>query len=304
LKTKIVEVLGTLNADLDGRFSSTRTAESNLGNLMTDIMMGALNADCALINAGTLRSNTKHPKGEFRLKELLNILPMMDPLVVLDVDGRQIHQALENGVSQWPKLDGRFPQVSGITFAFDPSKKPGSRVDPSYIKIGEDYIDLERHYKLVTKSYLANGQDGYSDLAQGTVLVDEDCAPTLTGAVLNHFRAIEIKKGKQSRSVSHHQSIVPRSKRQDPNKNGLEDEACKLEAKLEGRILQMTAKVAEKLKREKEEHLSGSHRSDPNLMKNGQSPQDETRQALFDIPSKKTDGVKSKPEGAEEMDLK
>ena len=42
--------------------------ESNLGNLMTDIMMGALNADCALINAGTLRSNTKHPKGEFRLK--------------------------------------------------------------------------------------------------------------------------------------------------------------------------------------------------------------------------------------------
>ena len=67
-ETKIVEVLGTLNADLDGRFSSTRTAESNLGNLMTDIMMGALNADCALINAGTLRSNTKHPKGEFRLK--------------------------------------------------------------------------------------------------------------------------------------------------------------------------------------------------------------------------------------------
>ena len=62
------EVLGKLGCDLDGRFSSVRTAESNLGNLMTDILLAALNADCALISAGTLRSNLKHNSGEFRLK--------------------------------------------------------------------------------------------------------------------------------------------------------------------------------------------------------------------------------------------
>ena len=37
---------------------------------------------------------------------------MLDPLVLLDVTGDQLCQALENGVSQWPKLEGRFPQVS------------------------------------------------------------------------------------------------------------------------------------------------------------------------------------------------
>ena len=37
---------------------------------------------------------------------------MMDPLVLLEVTGEQIHQALENGVSMYPKLEGRFPQVS------------------------------------------------------------------------------------------------------------------------------------------------------------------------------------------------
>ena len=62
----------------------------------------------------------------------------------------QVHRALENGVSMWPKLEGRFPQVncpdslevripliqvSGITFAFDPSKPPGSRVDPEFVKV-------------------------------------------------------------------------------------------------------------------------------------------------------------------------
>ena len=32
--------------------------------------------------------------------------------------GDQILEALENGVSQWPKLEGRFPQVSKIYFKF------------------------------------------------------------------------------------------------------------------------------------------------------------------------------------------
>ena len=62
------EVLCKLGCDLDGRFSSVRTAETNLGNLLSDIMLAALQADCAILNAGTVRSNVKHPKGEFKLR--------------------------------------------------------------------------------------------------------------------------------------------------------------------------------------------------------------------------------------------
>ena len=67
---------------------------------------------------------------------------------------------LENGVSKWPALEGRFPQVSGIQFAFDPAKPPGSRVDPKLVKIGDEYIDMGegqdkgRTYRMATKSYL------------------------------------------------------------------------------------------------------------------------------------------------------
>ena len=141
------------------------------------------------------------------------ILPMMDPLVLLDVTGDQLCQALENGVSQWPKLEGRFPQVSGITFAFDPSKPPGSRVDPKYVKIGDEYIDKHQHYKLVTKAYLALGKDGYDALALAPVLVDEECAPNLTSAVQNHFQAIQMRKGKSRRTSIHHQSLVTLSRK-------------------------------------------------------------------------------------------
>ena len=65
---KMSEELGELSCTLDGRFSSVRTQETNLGNLVTDIMVAALNADCALLNSGTLRSDTEHPEGKFYLR--------------------------------------------------------------------------------------------------------------------------------------------------------------------------------------------------------------------------------------------
>ena len=77
---------------------------------------------------------------------------------------------MENGVSMFPKLEGRFPQVSGISFAFDPEKPAGKRIDPEFVKVGDEYLDLDpkskKTYRLATKAYLANGKDGYDVLAK------------------------------------------------------------------------------------------------------------------------------------------
>lgn len=48
----------------------------------------------------------------FGFQDLVQILPMMDQTVVLEVDGRRLLACLENGVSQFPALEGRFLQVS------------------------------------------------------------------------------------------------------------------------------------------------------------------------------------------------
>ena len=57
------------------------------GNFITDIMLSGTNADVALLNSGTLRSDTLHPKGEFKMKDLMSILPMIDPMVVIKITG-------------------------------------------------------------------------------------------------------------------------------------------------------------------------------------------------------------------------
>ena len=166
MELELIKELGEFECDLEGRFSVIRTSETNLGNFVCDIMVAATNADLAILNSGTLRSDCIHSAGPFFLKDLLKILPMIDPLVLLKITGQQILDSLENGVSMYPKLEGRFPQVSGVSFAFDPEKPAGKRVSPDYVKIGDEYLDLKKTYRLVTKAYLAAGKDGYDVLAK------------------------------------------------------------------------------------------------------------------------------------------
>jgi len=107
-------VLGQIDVDLDGRFEVVRRQESNLGNFIADIMLRSTEADAAILNSGTLRSDRVHHRGEFRMLDLMAILPMVDSLVVIAVTGAQLVAALENGVSKYPALEGRFPQVLAV----------------------------------------------------------------------------------------------------------------------------------------------------------------------------------------------
>lgn len=206
--SKLDEVLGNISVPLDGRFTAVRTGETNLGNFITDIMLAATHADAAMINSGTLRSDKIHEKGEFTLQDLMDVLPMVDPLVVLRITGAQLMEALENSVSQYPKLEGRFSQVSGIIFGFDPSKPPGQRVEAGLVKVQDEYLDLKKSYLLCTKAYLANGKDGYDVFKECEVVVDEEKGPVLSTAVRNHFESVQVIQGTKSCRSGHRQSII------------------------------------------------------------------------------------------------
>lgn len=78
---------------------------------------------------------------------------------------------LENGVSMYPKLEGRFPQVAGVSFGFDCRKPVGCRVDPDLVRIGDEYLNLNQNYRLATKSYIHSGCDGYTMLKDAQVVV-------------------------------------------------------------------------------------------------------------------------------------
>lgn len=69
--------------------------------------------------------------GVLKMKDILSCFPFEDPCVVISVEGKYVLEALENAVGKYPALEGRFPQVSGIEFEFDPVSLMGKRVTSS-----------------------------------------------------------------------------------------------------------------------------------------------------------------------------
>ena len=69
-------------------------------------------------------------------------------------------QVFENGVSKWPKYDGRFPVLSGVKFKFDSTREPGDRITELTDANGVP-IDPDKKYTLATNDFVAGGKDGY-----------------------------------------------------------------------------------------------------------------------------------------------
>jgi 5'-nucleotidase len=190
-KSMAVE-LGVVEVELDARFSTVRTKESNAGNLVAGCLKKALHGDCCLINGGLLRADRVQGPGSYTVKDLVDLLPMATQAVLLEMPGSLIPSILENSVCKFPVLEGRFGQVSGIRFDFDSDAPPGSRVIHDSIHVARAPLDVNRKYKFVTTAYLAQGKDGYDAFAHPSVrvLVDEENGITVPTTLRNLFRMV------------------------------------------------------------------------------------------------------------------
>jgi 5'-nucleotidase len=99
-------------------------------------------------------------------------LPFNNRVVKIQITGAVIRAALEHGVATAVEegQPGRFPQVSGIRYAFDTSRKPGARV--TGITINGKPLDDRRMYTLATTTYIAlDAGDGYDMFRGATLLI-------------------------------------------------------------------------------------------------------------------------------------
>ena len=112
-------------------------------------------------------------------------------LVTLDVKCSDLRLAIENGLSRLPASAGRFPQVSGIKFEFDPRQPPGSRV--LAITVGGVPLDAGKTYRLATNDFMARGGDGYPFAAIDPLVPLED-TPLLSNEVMLYLRDLDSVK--------------------------------------------------------------------------------------------------------------
>ncbi len=195
---KLAQKIGEVDVALDTTFQSVRGKETNIGNLITDILRRSYHADVALVCGGTIRSEDVYGPGDFTLRDVLNIFPFEDPCVLLRLSGQQLLETIENGVKSVPKLDGRFLHVSGLRYVFDPARPPGQRISEVYLykthpfSSDEYNLDPDASYVVATRSYMAAGNDGFVQLPKGQKLVDEEHGTLLSHEMRNFFRQVQI----------------------------------------------------------------------------------------------------------------
>jgi 5'-nucleotidase/UDP-sugar diphosphatase len=152
------KVVADSAAAIDGSRETCRAVECAMGNLIADAMLDRVAGQgvrIAIQNGGGVRSSID--AGPVTMGEVLTVLPFQNTLSTFEVDGATIVAALENGVSQLEDGAGRFVQVAGLKYTFDPAAPVGSRVSDVMVLIGGDAwgpIDPATVYKVVSLSLI------------------------------------------------------------------------------------------------------------------------------------------------------
>ena len=163
--------IGTTTTELDSRRETIRGKEAAIANLFADAIRAATGADVAMVNGGGIRGNKVYAPGTvLSRRDILSELPFGNKTVVLELTGRDIVAALENGFSKVEEGAGRFPHVSGISVRYAPGRPAGERV----IEVTRDGkpLDLNATFTFATNDYVANGGDEYGVFVDKVRVVD------------------------------------------------------------------------------------------------------------------------------------
>lgn len=151
-------------------FPQDRDMNAPLGNLIADAMLdyGARqgwSSEVAFFNGAGIRAQI--PAGEITYARLVDVLPLQDIVVSVDLTAEQLREVFEGMAGSAGRLF-----VSGATIAYRFADPPGRRVRSA--TVGGRPLDAARVYHVVTIDYLLGGGDGHTGFAKGTNVIFGD----------------------------------------------------------------------------------------------------------------------------------
>ena len=184
-------VVSAAAAPIEGDRTVCRQVECQMGNLVADAMLSRVagqGISIAIVNGGGLRASIN--EGVVTLGDVLSVLPFQNTLATFQLSGADVIAALENGVSNVAEGAGRFAQVGGLKYTFDPALAAGSRVSDVMVstEAGWAPIDPAATYGVVANDFLRAGGDGYG-MFRDRAINAYDFGPDLADVVAEYLIA-------------------------------------------------------------------------------------------------------------------
>jgi len=163
-------------------------AECGIGDLVADALRSQAGADLALVNGSALRSPYSIDKGPVSEQTLKKALAYPDDKVAtLKLRGSAVIAALERGLALLPKPNKGFLQISGLKVWYDPSQRPGQRVN--LVEHKDKRLSPDRVYRVAMPNALAKGGLGYFRIFEGAPY--QAGKTTMAQALVAHARAVK-----------------------------------------------------------------------------------------------------------------
>jgi 2',3'-cyclic-nucleotide 2'-phosphodiesterase (5'-nucleotidase family) len=161
LSNLLDEVIGTVQAPMNTQRIVVRQQESAFANLITDALRDYTHADIAVLNGGSIRGESIYSIGQsISRRHVISELPYRSHILLLNISGKQIQQAIEHGLSGIENGLGRFLHVSGLSVVYDTSLPHHHRVIS--IKHNNEILILDKMYSVAMSDYLASGGDSHT----------------------------------------------------------------------------------------------------------------------------------------------
>jgi 5'-nucleotidase / UDP-sugar diphosphatase len=202
LSKELDVVIATTTVEIDSRTASVRSRETVMGDIVADALRASTGADCAITNGGGLRANRLYAPGTaLTRRDVLSELPFGNTIVLVAITGADIRAALENGLGAIGEHGGRFPQVSGLAFTYDPAAPKGSRL--LTVTVGGKPLEDARRYTVASNNFMLAGGDGYDALARGKVLIGATDGKLMANVVMAYLRDLKtVREGPDGRIAS------------------------------------------------------------------------------------------------------
>lgn len=169
-QTWLSRVIGESTADLDAR--DARFRDTAILDLVQKVQMDAGKADVSMV--ASFNPEARIAKGPVTVRDIAGLYVYENTLVVLEVTGQQLKDALEHSAKYFKEyvpgkpasdlVDEKIPAYNfdiaeGVTYDLDISKPFGQRIQN--LRFHGQPLSLTRKLRLATNNYRVNGGGGY-----------------------------------------------------------------------------------------------------------------------------------------------